>query len=88
VITADHGYLHGEPKPMEMRITSPAGKEFDLHRRCWVGHPATTPDPCVAIPPEALGYGADGLTTVVPRSTGVLKAGGSLCFHHGGASLQ
>ena len=88
VITADHGYLHGEPKPMEMRITSPAGKEFDLHRRCWVGHPATTPDPCVAIPPEALGYGVDGLTTVVPRSTGVLKAGGSLCFHHGGASLQ
>jgi hypothetical protein len=42
----------------------------------------------VEIPPAALGYGNDGLSVVVPRSSGVLKAQGSLCYHHGGSSIQ
>ena len=44
--------------------------------------------PSVEIQPSALGYGKDGLTVVVPRSSGVFKAGGSLCYHHGGTSIQ
>lgn len=89
VITADHGFLHlplgREPA---MRIEPPQGREFDLERRCWLGHPSAVKAPCVEIPPAALGYGTDGLSVVVPRSSGVLKAGGSLCYHHGGSSIQ
>ena len=36
--------------------------------------------------PPALGYGNRGLSVVVPRSPGVFKAGGSLCYHHGGTN--
>lgn len=89
VITADHGFLHlplgREPA---MRIDPPDGKLFKLERRCWLGHPSAVKPPCVEIQPAALGYGHDGLSVVVPRSSGVLKAGGSLCYHHGGSSIQ
>ncbi|MCP9832143.1 PglZ domain-containing protein [Synechococcus sp. HJ21-Hayes] len=89
VITADHGFLHlplgREPA---MRIPPPAGKTFKLERRCWLGHPSAVQEPCIEIPPADLGYGSKGLSVVVPRSAGVLKAGGSLCYHHGGTSPQ
>ena len=89
VITADHGFLHlplgREPA---MRIDPPDGKTFKLERRCWLGHPSALKAPCVEIQPAALGYGPNGLSVVVPRSSGVLKAGGSLCYHHGGSSIQ
>ena len=71
-----------------MRIPAPDGKKRKLERRCWIGHPSAVKDPCVEIPPTALGYGTDGLSVVVPRSAGVFKAGGSLCYHHGGTSIQ
>ena len=89
VITADHGFLHlplgREPA---MRIPAPAGKTFKLERRCWLGHPSAVQEPCIEIPPAELGYGSHGLSVVVPRSAGVFKAGGSLCYHHGGTSPQ
>ena len=89
VITADHGFLHlplgREPA---MRIPAPAGKTFKLERRCWLGHPSAVQEPCIEIPPAELGYGSNGLSVVVPRSAGVLKAGGSLWYHHGGTSVQ
>jgi len=89
VITADHGFLHlplgREPA---MRIDPPDGKTFKLERRCWLGHPSALKPPCVEIQPAALGYGPNGLSLVVPRSSGVFKAGGSLCYHHGGSSIQ
>jgi len=89
VVTADHGFLHlplgREPA---MRIPAPTGKTFKLERRCWLGHPSAVKEPCIEIPPAELGYGSKGLSVVVPRSAGVLKAGGSLCYHHGGTSPQ
>jgi hypothetical protein len=89
VITADHGFLHlplgREPA---MRIPPPTGKTFKLERRCWLGHPSAVQEPCIEIPPADLGYGSNGLSVVVPRSAGVFKAGGSLCYHHGGTSPQ
>jgi len=89
VITADHGFLHlplgREPA---MRIPAPAGKTFKLERRCWLGHPSAVQQPCIEIQPADLGYGTNGLSVVVPRSAGVFKAGGSLCYHHGGTSIQ
>ena len=71
-----------------MRIPPPAGKTFKLERRCWLGHPSAMQEPCLEIPPAELGYGSNGLSVVVPRSAGVFKAGGSLCYHHGGTSPQ
>jgi hypothetical protein len=71
-----------------MRIPAPTGKTFKLERRCWLGHPSAVKEPCIEIPPAELGYGSKGLSVVVPRSAGVLKAGGSLCYHHGGTSPQ
>jgi len=89
VVTADHGFLHLPlGREQAMRIPPPAGKNFKLERRCWIGHPSAVNDPCVEIPATALGYGTDGLSVVVPRSAGVFKAGGSLCYHHGGTSIQ
>lgn len=89
VITADHGFLHLPlGRTPAMRIDPPAGNTFKLERRCWVGHPSAVMPPCVEIPPAALGYGHDGLTVVVPRSSGVFKAGGNLCYHLGGSSIQ
>jgi len=89
VITADHGFLHlplgREPA---MRIDPPDGKLFKLERRCWLGHPSVVKPSCVEIQPATLGYGQNGLSVVLPRSSGVFKAGGSLCFHHGGSSIQ
>ena len=89
LITADHGFLHlplGRKKAM--RIDAPVGKQFKLERRCWLGFPSEISDQCIEIPPASTGFGNDGLSVVVPRSSGVLKAGGSLCYHHGGATIQ
>ena len=89
VITADHGYIHLPLGREEaMRIPAPNGKKRKLERRCWIGHPSAINEPCVEIPPSALGYGPEGLSVIVPRSAGVFKAGGSLCYHHGGTSIQ
>jgi len=71
-----------------MRIPAPSGKTFKLERRCWLGHPSAVQEPCIEIPPADLGYGSKGISVVVPRSAGVFKAGGSLCYHHGGTSPQ
>jgi hypothetical protein len=88
LITSDHGHIHGPLREPAMRIAPPVGKVLKLERRCWVGHPASVPDPCVAIDPTSLGYGPEGATVVVPRGAGVFRAGGSLSYHHGGTSLQ
>lgn len=89
VITADHGHLFGARRGDEMKIDPPeAGQEIDLHRRCWVGRGGSTPPACVRLSAADLGYQGTDLELVVPRGTGVFKAGGSLVFHHGGLSLQ
>lgn len=88
VIAADHGHLFGQRRGDDMKIDPPeGGKTVDLHRRCWVGRGGSTPLACVRIPCSELGYSTD-LDLMVPRGTGVFKAGGDLAFHHGGLSLQ
>jgi len=89
VITADHGHLYGARRGDEMKIDPPdAGQEADLHRRCWVGRGGSTPSACARLSAVDLGYKGTELELVIPRGTGVFKAGGSLSFHHGGLSLQ
>ena len=89
VITADHGHLFGSRRGDDMKIDPPdSGQEVDLHRRCWVGRGGQTPSSCVRLSAADLGYQGTDLDIVVPRGTGVFKAGGSLSFHHGGLSLQ
>ena len=89
VITADHGHLFGLRRGDDMKIDPPdGGQVVDLHRRCWVGRGGQTPSSCVRLSAADLGYQGTDLDIVVPRGTGVFKAGGSLSFHHGGLSLQ
>jgi hypothetical protein len=88
VVTADHGHLFfPSDRDESMRIASPGGDEFDLHRRCWIGRGGATPAGCVRVSAAALGYDSD-LDFVFPLGSGVFKAGGDLAFHHGGPSLQ
>lgn len=89
VIAADHGHLFGSRRGEDMKIDPPdGGQMIDLHRRCWVGRGGDTPSSCVRLGAADLGYQGTDLDIVVPRGTGVFKAGGSLSFHHGGISLQ
>ncbi len=89
VITADHGYLHFPvDRNAGMKIDPPDGKMLKQERRCWLGQPSAVKPPSIEIHPASLGYGNDGITVVVPKSSGVFKAGGSLCYHHGGSSIQ
>ena len=89
VITADHGHLFGVRRGDDMKIDPPEGGQVvALHRRCWVGRGGHTPSSCVRLSAADLGYQGTDLDIVVPRGTGVFKAGGSLSFHHGGLSLQ
>lgn len=89
VITADHGHLFGSRRGDDMKIDPPeSGQVVDLHRRCWVGRGGNTPSSCVRLSAADLGYQGTDLDIVIPRGTGVFKAGGSLSFHHGGLSLQ
>jgi len=89
VVSADHGHLFSERRGDDMKIDPPeGGNTVDLHRRCWVGRGGSTPSSCVRLTPSDLGYEGTDLDLVVPRGTGVFKAGGSLAFHHGGLTLQ
>jgi hypothetical protein len=88
VVAADHGHLFfAADREAAMRLDAPGGDTVDLHRRCWIGRGGATPPGSVRIQGAKLGYVTD-LDIVVPASTSVFKAGGSLAYHHGGASLQ
>jgi hypothetical protein len=87
VITGDHGHQFSTRKDEDMRTDNPGGDTLDIHRRCWVGRGGTTPTGTVRITGAELGYHTD-LEFVFPTGLGVFKAGGGLCFHHGGFSLQ
>jgi hypothetical protein len=87
VITADHGHQFSVRKDDDMKTDNPGGTTLDLHRRCWIGHGGSTPSGCVRVTGADLGYRTD-LDFVFPTGLGVFKAGGGLCFHHGGFSLQ
>ena len=89
VITADHGHLFGSRRGDHMKIDPPEGGQVvALNRRCWIGRGGQTPSSCVRLSAADLGYQGTDLDIVVPRGTGVFKAGGNLSFHHGGLSLQ
>jgi hypothetical protein len=88
VVTADHGHLFfATDRDESMRTDAPGGNTVELHRRCWAGRGGSTPLGCVRVAASALGYASD-LEFVFPAGAGVLRAGGDLAFHHGGASLQ
>jgi hypothetical protein len=87
VITADHGHLFGLVKGDDMKTDAPGGDTLEVHRRCWIGRGGATPAGTVRLGARDLGYASD-LEFVLPTALGVLKAGGDLSFHHGGATLQ
>ncbi len=87
VVTADHGHQFASPKAEDMLMDRPGGDTVDQHRRCWAGHGGRTPDACVRVHGAELGYDTD-LDFIFPRGLALLRTGGDLAFHHGGASLQ
>jgi hypothetical protein len=88
VVAADHGHIFGNKLGDDMKIDPPeGGTTVDLHRRCWIGRGGSTPSSCVRIGGRDLGYSTD-LDLVVPKGSGVFKAGGDLAYHHGGLSIQ
>ena len=88
VITADHGHLFfASERDPSMRLEAPGGDTVDLHRRCWIGRGGTVSAGAVRVSGAKLGYTTD-LDFAFPASTSVFKSGGSLAYHHGGASLQ
>ena len=87
VITADHGHQFSTRKDDDMQTDNPGGDTLDLHRRCWIGRGGSHPAGTVRVTGAELGYDTD-LDFVFPTGLGVFKAGGGLCFHHGGFSLQ
>jgi hypothetical protein len=88
VVAADHGHIFGSKLGDDMKIDPPeGGTTIDLHRRCWIGRGGSTPSSCVRIAGRDLGYSTD-LDLVVPKGSGVFRAGGDLAYHHGGLSIQ
>jgi hypothetical protein len=87
VVAADHGHLFSLHREEDMRTDSPGGDTVALHRRCWVGRGGATPPGAVRLTGVDLGYDTD-LDFIFPTGLGVFKAGGSLSYHHGAASLQ
>lgn len=87
VITADHGHQFSSRKEDDMKVDAPTGGTVELHRRCWIGRGPAIPVGAVRVSGADLGYDSP-LEFVFPQGLGVFKAGGGLCYHHGGFTLQ
>ncbi len=87
VITSDHGHQFSMRKDEDMRTDNPGGDTLEIHRHCWIGRGGANPPGTVRVTGAELGYETD-LDFVFPTGLGVFKAGGGLCYHHGGFSLQ
>ena len=88
VVTADHGHLFfATGRADAMKASAPGGETVDLHRRCWVGRGGVSQSGTVRVSGADLGYDTD-LDFVFPEGAGILRAGGSTSYFHGGTSLQ
>ena len=88
VVTADHGHLFfATVRADAMKASAPGGETVDLHRRCWIGRGGASPSGTIRATGAELGYDTD-LDFVFPEGAGILKAGGSTAYFHGGTSLQ
>jgi len=88
VISADHGYLLGNEIGKELKIDSPNGETYGLHKRVWLGKGGNNPENTVRFKASDFSYRSE-LDFVFPRGIAVFKTTGSENdYFHGGLSLQ
>lgn len=88
IISADHGYLLGNEMGKELKIESPNGKTYGLHKRVWIGKGGNNPENTIRFKASDFGYKSE-LDFVFPRGIAVFKTTGSENdYFHGGLSLQ
>lgn len=86
VVTADHGYIYGDPAEEGMKI-DPPGKGVLCDRRAWVGKGGTDTDSFLRTPLSQFGSKTD-LDYATPWNTAVFRAGGGTAYYHGGLLPQ
>jgi len=88
VMSADHGYLLGNEIGKELKIDSPNGETYGLHKRVWIGKGGNNPENTIRFKASDFGYRSE-LDFVFPRGIAVFKTTGSENdYFHGGLSLQ
>ena len=88
VISADHGYLLGNEMGKELKIESPNGETYGLHKRVWIGKGGNNPENTIRFKASDFGYKSE-LDFIFPRGIAVFKTTGSENdYFHGGLSLQ
>jgi len=88
IISADHGYLLGNEIGKELKIESPNGETYGLHKRVWIGKGGNNPENTIRFKASDFGYKSE-LDFVFPRGIAVFKTTGSENdYFHGGLSLQ
>jgi len=88
VISADHGYLLGNEIGKELKIDSPNGETYGLHKRVWLGKGGNNPENTVRFKAYDFSYRSE-LDFVFPRGIAIFKTTGSENdYFHGGLSLQ
>lgn len=87
ILTADHGFLFGEPLMGEMMVDPPGGQTLLLERRVWVGRGGDIHQSVIRVRAGDLGLGGD-LEIGFPKSYAAFRGQGSRAYLHGGISLQ
>jgi len=88
IISADHGYLLGNEMGKELKIESPNGETYGLHKRVWIGKGGNNPENTIRFKASDFGYKSE-LDFVFPKGIAVFKTTGSENdYFHGGLSLQ
>lgn len=87
VISSDHGFLLLSRGLSQARIIPKPGGTGDVHRRVFIGSGGAAGQELARIPISAVGIPGD-LDLLVPRGLGLISAGGSRGFFHGGVSPQ
>lgn len=87
ILTADHGFLFGDPLTEEMMVDPPGGQTLLLERRVWIGRGGDTHPSVIRLKASDLGLGGD-LEVAFPRSCAAFRGQGGRSYFHGGFSLQ
>ncbi len=87
VISSDHGFLLLSRDLSQARIIPKPGGTGEIHRRVFIGSGGAAGQELARVPISAVGIPGN-LDLLVPRGLGLISAGGSRGFFHGGVSPQ
>ena len=87
VMSSDHGFLILSRDLSQSRIIPKPGGKGEMHRRVFIGSGGTAGTELLRVPLSEVGIPGE-LDLLVPRGLGLISAGGSRGFFHGGLSPQ